>query len=241
MDKKLVIIPTYNERENIEDIVKAVFKLEGQFHVLVIDDGSPDGTAALVKGMQETFPDTLHLLERSGKLGLGTAYLTGFAWALEHGYDYVFEMDADFSHNPADLLRLYKACKEEGADLSIGSRYCNGVSVVDWPISRILMSYCASGYVRTVLHMKIYDTTAGFVCYSRKVLETIDLNAIRMKGYGFQIEMKYTAWKLGFKLKEVPIVFTNRQKGTSKMSGGIFGEAFWGVMGLRFRSIRGRE
>lgn len=241
MDKKLVIIPTYNERENIEDIVKAVFALEGQFHVLVIDDGSPDGTAALVKGMQETFPDTLHLLERSGKLGLGTAYLTGFAWALEHGYDYVFEMDADFSHNPADLLRLYKACKEEGTDLSIGSRYCNGVSVVDWPISRILMSYCASGYVRTVLHMKIYDTTAGFVCYSRKVLETIDLNAVRMKGYGFQIEMKYTAWKLGFKLKEVPIVFTNRQKGTSKMSGGIFGEAFWGVMGLRFRSIRGRK
>lgn len=241
MDKKLVIIPTYNERENIEDIVKAVFALEGQFHVLVIDDGSPDGTAALVKGMQETFPDTLHLLERSGKLGLGTAYLTGFAWALEHGYDYVFEMDADFSHNPADLLRLYKACKEEGADLSIGSRYCNGVSVVDWPISRILMSYCASGYVRTVLHMKIYDTTAGFVCYSRKVLETIDLNAVRMKGYGFQIEMKYTAWKLGFKLKEVPIVFTNRQKGTSKMSGGIFGEAFWGVIGLRFRSIRGRK
>lgn len=241
MDKKLVIIPTYNERENIQDIVKAVFNLEGQFHVLVIDDGSPDGTAALVKGMQETFPDTLYLLERSGKLGLGTAYLTGFAWALERGYDYVFEMDADFSHNPADLLRLYKACKEEGADLSIGSRYCNGVSVVDWPISRILMSYCASGYVRTVLCMKIYDTTAGFVCYSRKVLETIDLNAIRMKGYGFQIEMKYTAWKLGFKLKEVPIVFTNRQKGTSKMSGGIFGEAFWGVMGLRFRSIRGRE
>ena len=240
MDKKLVIIPTYNERENIQDIVKAVFALEGQFHVLVIDDGSPDGTAALVKGLQEQFPDNLHLLERSGKLGLGTAYLTGFAWALEHNYDYVFEMDADFSHNPADLLRLYKACKD-GADLSIGSRYCNGVSVVDWPISRILMSYCASGYVRTVLCMKIYDTTAGFVCYSRKVLEAIDLNAIRMKGYGFQIEMKYTAWKLGFKLKEVPIVFTNRQKGTSKMSGGIFGEAFWGVMGLRFRSIRGRK
>ena len=240
MDKKLVIIPTYNERENIQDIVKAVFALEGQFHVLVIDDGSPDGTAALVKGLQEQFPDNLHLLERSGKLGLGTAYLTGFAWALEHNYDYVFEMDADFSHNPADLLRLYKACKD-GADLSIGSRYCNGVSVVDWPISRILMSYCASGYVRTVLCMKIYDTTAGFVCYSRKVLEAIDLNAIRMKGYGFQIEMKYTAWKLGFKLKEVPIVFTNRQKGTSKMSGGIFGEAFWGVMALRFRTIHGRK
>ena len=240
MDKKLVIIPTYNERENIQDIVKAVFALEGQFHVLVIDDGSPDGTAALVKGLQEQFPDNLHLLERSGKLGLGTAYLTGFAWALEHNYDYVFEMDADFSHHPADLLRLYKACKD-GADLSIGSRYCNGVSVVDWPISRILMSYCASGYVRTVLCMKIYDTTAGFVCYSRKVLEAIELNAIRMKGYGFQIEMKYTAWKLGFKLKEVPIVFTNRQKGTSKMSGGIFGEAFWGVMALRFRTIHGRK
>ena len=262
MDKKIVIIPTYNEKENIEDIIGAVFALEGGFHVLVIDDGSPDGTAGIVKRLQqeagpeeglsgalartgarsdaEESPSSgqrLHLIERSGKQGLGTAYLTGFRWALEHGYDYIFEMDADFSHDPKDLLRLYAACTEGGADLAVGSRYCNGVSVVDWPISRILMSYFASAYVRGVLRMKVYDTTAGFVCYSRKVLETIDLDAVKMKGYGFQIEMKYTAWKLGFKLKEVPIIFTNRQKGTSKMSGGIFGEAFWGVMGLRFRKF----
>ena len=177
----------------------------------------------------------LHLIERSGKLGLGTAYLTGFKWALEHGYDYVFEMDADFSHDPKDLLRLYEACSEGGADLAVGSRYCNGVSVVDWPMSRIVMSYFASTYVRGVLGMHVYDTTAGFVCYSRKVLETMNLDGVKMKGYGFQIEMKYTAWKLGFKLKEVPIIFTNRQRGTSKMSGGIFGEAFWGVIALRFR------
>jgi len=237
MDKKLVIIPTYNEKENIEDIIKAVFSLEGDFHVLVIDDGSPDGTAAIVRSVIPG-PDresNLHLIERSGKLGLGTAYLTGFKWALEHGYDYVFEMDADFSHDPKDLVRLYKACAEDGADLAIGSRYCNGVSVVDWPMSRIVMSYFASAYVRGVLRMHIYDTTAGFVCYSRKVLEKMNLDAVKMKGYGFQIEMKYTAWKLGFKLKEVPIIFTNRQKGTSKMSGGIFGEAFWGVLALRFR------
>ena len=237
MDKKLVIIPTYNEKENIADIIKAVFSLEGDFHVLVIDDGSPDGTADIVRSVIPG-PDresNLHLIERSGKLGLGTAYLTGFKWALEHGYDYVFEMDADFSHDPKDLVRLYKACAEDGADLAIGSRYCNGVSVVDWPMSRIVMSYFASAYVRWVLRMHIYDTTAGFVCYSRKVLEKMDLDAVKMKGYGFQIEMKYTAWKLGFKLKEVPIIFTNRQKGTSKMSGGIFGEAFWGVLALRFR------
>jgi len=238
MDKKLVIIPTYNEKENIRDIIAAVFALPGNFHVLVIDDGSPDGTAAIVKEIQASAPETLHMIERSGKLGLGTAYLTGFRWALEKGYDYVFEMDADFSHNPQDLLRLYQACSQEGANLAVGSRYCNGVSVIDWPISRIIMSYFASAYVRTVLCMRVYDTTAGFVCYTRKVLETIDLDAVRMKGYGFQIEMKYTAWKLGFKIKEVPIVFTNRQKGTSKMSGGIFGEAFWGVMGLRFRKIK---
>lgn len=235
MDKKLVIIPTYNEKENIADIIQAVFSLEGDFHVLVIDDGSPDGTAAIVKGLMSEGDIRLHLIERSGKLGLGTAYLTGFKWALEHGYDYVFEMDADFSHDPRDLVRLYKACAEEGADLAIGSRYCNGVSVVDWPMSRIVMSYFASTYVRGILRMHIYDTTAGFVCYSRKVLEKMDLDAVKMKGYGFQIEMKYTAWKLGFKLKEVPIIFTNRQKGTSKMSGGIFGEAFWGVIALRFR------
>ena len=237
MDKKLVIIPTYNEKENIEEIIRAVHTLEGNFHVLVIDDGSPDGTAQIVKTLQEKEPERLHLLERKGKMGLGTAYLTGFQWALEKGYDYVFEMDADFSHNPKDLLRLWKACTEDGADLAIGSRYCNGVSVVDWPMSRIIMSYFASAYVRTILGMKVYDTTAGFVCYSRKVLETIKLDQVRMKGYGFQIEMKYTAWKLGFKLREVPIIFTNRQKGVSKMSGGIFGEAFWGVIGLRFRKF----
>ena len=235
MDKKLVIIPTYNEKENIADIIEAVFSLEGDFHVLVIDDGSPDGTAAIVKGLMPAADTRLHLIERSGKLGLGTAYLTGFKWALENGYDYVFEMDADFSHDPKDLVRLYNACSEGGADLAVGSRYCNGVSVVDWPMSRIVMSYFASTYVRTVLRMRVYDTTAGFVCYSRKVLEAINLDGVKMKGYGFQIEMKYTAWKLGFKLKEVPIIFTNRQKGTSKMSGGIFGEAFWGVIGLRFR------
>lgn len=237
MDNKLVIIPTYNEKENIREIIAAVFALPGNFHVLIIDDGSPDGTAALVKEAQKENPETLHLLERSGKLGLGTAYLTGFRWALDHGYDYIFEMDADFSHNPKDLLRLYEACSEGGAQLAVGSRYCNGVSVIDWPISRIIMSYFASAYVRTVLGMRVYDTTAGFVCYKREVLETLDLDAVKMKGYGFQIEMKFSAWKLGFTIKEVPIVFTNRQKGTSKMSGGIFGEAFWGVIALKFRKI----
>ena len=240
MDRRIVIIPTYNEKENIEAIVRKVFSLPIEFHILVIDDGSPDGTAGIVKGLQAEFPGQLHLLERSGKQGLGTAYLTGFRWSLNNGYEYVFEMDADFSHNPDDLLRLYSACAEHGADLAIGSRYCNGVSVVDWPIGRIIMSYFASTYVRTVLNMKVYDTTAGFVCYTRKVLETIDLDAVQMKGYGFQIEMKYTAHKLGFKIKEVPIIFTNRQLGTSKMSSGIFGEAFWGVIKLRFRKIRPR-
>ena len=234
MDRKIVIIPTYNEKENIEAIVRKVFSLPIEFHILVIDDGSPDGTAGIVKGLQAEFPEQLHLLERSGKQGLGTAYLTGFRWSLDNGYDFVFEMDADFSHNPDDLLRLYAAC-QEGADVAIGSRYCNGVSVVDWPIGRIIMSYFASSYVRTVLGMKIYDTTAGFVCYRRRVLETIGLDQVKMKGYGFQIEMKYTAYKLGFTLREVPIVFTNRQKGTSKMSGGIFSEALLGVIGLKFR------
>ena len=238
MDRKIVIIPTYNEKENIEAIVRKVFSLEGAYHILVIDDGSPDGTAAIVKGLQAAFPERLHLLEREGKLGLGTAYLTGFKWCLEKGYDYIFEMDADFSHDPDDLPRLYAACSQDGADLAIGSRYCNGVSVVNWPIGRIVMSYYASVYVRTVLHMKVYDTTAGFKCYSRKVLETIDLDAVRMKGYGFQIEMKYSAFRLGFKIKEVPIIFINRRLGTSKMSGGIFSEAFWGVIGLRFRKIQ---
>ncbi len=241
MDRKIVIIPTYNEKENIEAITRKVFSLPGDFQILVIDDGSPDGTAAIVKGLQTEFPERLHLLERSGKQGLGTAYLTGFKWSLEHGFDYVFEMDADFSHNPDDLLRLYAACAEQGADLSVGSRYCHGVSVVDWPMSRIIMSYYASAYVRGVLNMKVFDTTAGFVCYSRKVLETIDLDAVQMKGYGFQIEMKYTAYRLGFKIVEVPIIFTNRQLGTSKMSSGIFGEAFWGVIKLRFRKIKGKQ
>ncbi|MBQ2526026.1 MAG: polyprenol monophosphomannose synthase [Bacteroidales bacterium] len=236
MDKKVVIIPTYNEKENVEKIIRKVFSLDGDYEILIIDDGSPDGTAAIVKTLAKEFGSRLHLIERKGKLGLGTAYLTGFRWALENGYDYVFEMDADFSHNPDDLGRLYAACKD-GADLAIGSRYCDGVSVVNWPIGRIIMSYFASVYVRRVLRMKVYDSTAGFKCYSRKVLESIDLDAVRMKGYGFQIEMKYTAYKLGFKIAEVPIIFVNRKEGTSKMSSGIFGEAFWGVIKLRFRKF----
>lgn len=235
--KNLVIIPTYNEVENAEKIIRAVFELPGTFEILIIDDGSPDGTAQVVKGLQTEFSGRLHLLERSGKLGLGTAYLTGFKWALERGYDFIFEMDADFSHAPADLPRLLAACAEGGADMSIGSRYCNGVSVVNWPIGRILISYFASVYVRKVLGFRIFDSTAGFICYSRKVLETINLDGVQMKGYGFQIEMKYTAHKLGFKISEVPVIFINRKEGTSKMSGSIFGEAFWGVIKLRFRKF----
>ncbi len=241
MDKKLVIIPTYNEKENIEKIIRKVFSLEGDFEILIIEDGSPDGTGAIVKELMTEFTTNLHIIERSGKQGLGTAYLTGFKWALEHGYDYVFEMDADFSHNPDDLPRLYEACAKDGADLSIGSRYCNGISVVNWPIGRVIMSYYASVYVRTVLGMKVFDTTAGFKCYSRQVLEAIDLDNVRMKGYGFQIEMKYTAYKLGFKIKEVPVLFVDRKEGTSKMSSSIFGEAFWGVLKLKFRKIRPRK
>ena len=240
MDKKLVIIPTYNEIENVEKIIKAVLALEEGFDILIIDDGSPDGTAAAVKRLQAQFEGRLHLIERSGKLGLGTAYLTGFKWSLEHGYDYTFEMDADFSHAPSDLPRLYAACRD-GADMSIGSRYCKGVSVVNWPIGRILMSYFASVYVRTVLRFKIYDSTAGFVCYTKRLLEAIDFDAVQMKGYGFQIEMKYTTYKLGYKIAEVPVIFINRQEGTSKMSGSIFGEAFWGVLKLRFRKITARK
>jgi len=239
MERKLVIIPTYNEIENIHKIIDAVLTLEYGFDILVIDDGSPDGTAGAVKELQAEHKDRLFLVERSGKLGLGTAYLTGFKWALEHGYDYIFEMDADFSHSPADLPRLLKACRD-GADLSVGSRYCNGISVVNWPLGRILISYCASKYVRTILKFRIFDSTAGFVCYTRHALETIDLDKVKMKGYGFQIEMKYTAHKLGLKIAEVPVIFINRKEGTSKMSGSIFGEAFWGVMGLRFRKIEGR-
>lgn len=238
MSDKLVVIPTYNEKENIEKITRKVFSLEGDFHILVVDDGSPDGTADIVKGLQNEFPERLHLIQRSGKLGLGTAYITAFKWAVEKGYGYVFEMDADFSHNPDDLIRLYKACAEDGADLSIGSRYCNGVSVINWPIGRVVMSYFASYYVRKVLRMKVYDCTAGFVCYTRKVLETLNLDKVKMKGYGFQIEMKYSTYKLGFKIKEVPIIFVDRKEGTSKMSSGIFGEAFWGVIAMRFRKIR---
>ena len=238
MSDKLVVIPTYNEKENIEKITRKVFSLDGDFHILVVDDGSPDGTADIVKGLQAEFPERLHLIQRSGKQGLGTAYITAFKWAVEKGYGFVFEMDADFSHNPDDLIRLYKACAEDGADLSIGSRYCNGVSVINWPIGRVVMSYFASYYVRKVLRMKVYDCTAGFVCYTRKVLETLDLDKVRMKGYGFQIEMKYSTYKLGFKIKEVPIIFVDRKEGTSKMSSGIFGEAFWGVIAMRFRKIR---
>lgn len=236
-DRKIVIIPTYNERENIENIIRKVFSLDGGYDILIIDDGSPDGTAAIVKRLQQEFPERLHMIERPGKLGLGTAYITGFKWSIDKGYDYTFEMDADFSHNPEDLPRLYQACKD-GADLAIGSRYCDGISVINWPIGRIIMSYYASVYVRTILGMKVYDCTAGFKCYSNKVLRTIDLDKVEMKGYGFQIEMKYTTYKLGFKITEVPIIFVNRKAGTSKMSGGIFGEAFWGVIKLRFRKLK---
>ncbi len=242
MSDSIVIIPTYNEKENIEKIIRAVFGLEKQFDILIIDDGSPDGTAQIVKGlMASEFADRLFLVERSGKLGLGTAYIAGFKWALERSYEYIFEMDADFSHDPHDLPRLYKACAEEGNDVAIGSRYVTGVNVVNWPIGRVLMSYFASKYVRIVTGFKVHDTTAGFVCYRRRVLKTIELDKIRFKGYGFQIEMKYTAHKIGFKIKEVSVVFVNRQEGVSKMSGGIFGEAFFGVMRLRldgfFRKI----
>lgn len=242
MSDSIIIIPTYNEKENIEAIIRAVTSLEKDFEVLVIDDGSPDGTANIVKGlMAEEFKERVHLVERSGKLGLGTAYICGFKWALEHGYEYIFEMDADFSHAPADLPRLYAACHDEGYDVSVGSRYITGVNVVNWPIGRVLMSYYASAYVRTVLGIKLRDTTAGFVCWTRKVLETMALDDVRFKGYAFQIEMKYTALRLGFKIKEVPVVFVNRELGTSKMSGGIFSEALFGVMKLRMTKFKRRK
>ena len=232
-----MIIPTYNEKENIEAIITAVMELPLEFNVLVIDDGSPDGTAAIVKRLMEgKFKDRLFLVERSGKLGLGTAYICGFKWAIEHKADYIFEMDADFSHNPQDLLKLYDACANCGADLAIGSRYVTGVNVVNWPMGRVLMSYFASKYVRTVLGVKIHDTTAGFVCYKRHLLETIELDKIRFKGYAFQIEMKFTAAQCGAKIIEVPIVFVNRVLGTSKMSGGIFSEALLGVIRLKVSS-----
>lgn len=237
----IVIIPTYNEKENIENIIRAVFALPKSFHILIIDDGSPDGTASIVRSlMQDEFADRLFMVERQGKLGLGTAYICGFKWALEHGYDFIFEMDADFSHNPEDLPRLYQACADEGFDVAVGSRYVSGVNVVNWPMGRVLMSYYASRYVQFVTGIPVRDTTAGFKCYRRRVLETVDLDAIRFKGYAFQIEMKFTAYKLGFKIKEVPVIFVNRREGTSKMSGGIFGEALFGVMRLRWAAITGK-
>ena len=238
MESKLIIIPTYNERENAEKIIRAIFNLEEGYDILIIDDGSPDGTAGIVKKMVPEFEGRLHIIERKGKSGLGTAYIAGFKWALANGYGYIFEMDADFSHDPADLKRLYAACREDGGDLAIGSRYCNGVNVVNWPMKRVLMSWGASRYVRFILGINIQDTTAGFVCYSRKVLEAIDFDKIKMKGYGFQIEMKYTAFKLGFNIKEVSVIFKDRTEGKSKMSSGIFGEAFWGVIKLRFRKFK---
>lgn len=229
----IVIIPTYNEKENIENIIRAVFGLQKVFHILVVEDNSPDGTADIVRRMQKEFPERLFMIERKGKLGLGTAYIAGFRWAIEKKYDYIFEMDADFSHNPDDLPRLYAACHDEGADLSIGSRYVSGVNVVNWPMGRVLMSYFASKYVRIITGVKIHDTTAGFVCYRRSVLETIELDKVRFKGYAFQIEMKYTAYKCGFKITEVPVIFVNRELGTSKMNSSIFGEAVFGVIRLR--------
>ncbi|MBP3585945.1 MAG: polyprenol monophosphomannose synthase [Paludibacteraceae bacterium] len=234
---RLVIIPTYNEKENVAAIIEAVMSLPIDFHVLIIDDGSPDGTANIVKDlMATTYADRLFIVERSGKLGLGTAYICGFKWAIEHGYDYIFEMDADFSHNPQDLLKLYDACANQGADVAIGSRYVTGVNVVNWPMGRVLMSYFASKYVRMVLGVDIHDTTAGFLCYRRQVLETIELDKIRFKGYAFQIEMKFTAHQCGFRIQEVPIIFVNRVLGSSKMSGGIFSEALLGVIRLKVNS-----
>lgn len=232
----LVIIPTYKEKENIESIIRAISSLKISFDILVIDDNSPDGTAQIVKDLQKSFTN-LHIIERAGKLGLGTAYIEGFKWALEKGYDYIYEMDADFSHDPHDLERLYKACCDGQADVAIGSRYISGVNVVDWPLSRVLMSYVASIYVRIITGMRIMDTTAGFICYKKDVLENIRPENIRSKGYGFQIEMKFTAWKLGYKIVEIPIIFTDRKLGSSKMSGGIFGEAFWGVPRMKLRSL----
>ena len=232
--KKLVIIPTYNEKENIEAIIKAVFQLGQDFHILIVDDSSPDGTADLVKNLQKEFSDSLHLSIRKNKDGLGKAYLHGFQWALQNGYDYIFEMDADFSHNPQDLPRLFEACKN--ADMAVGSRYCTGVNVVNWPMGRVLMSYFASKYVRIITGMPVHDTTAGFKCYRKEVLETIRLDKIRFKGYAFQIEMKFTAYKCGFNITEVPVIFINRELGSSKMNSSIFGEAVFGVIKLKINS-----
>ncbi len=237
MSDSIVIIPTYNEKENIEAMIRKVFSLSKDFHLLIIDDGPPDGTAAIVKSVQKEFSDKLFLEERSGKLGLGTAYIHGFKWGLQRKYQYFFEMDADFSHNPEDLIKLYNACEKGGADLAIGSRYITGVNVVNWPMGRVLMSYYASAYVRFITGMKIRDTTAGFKCYKREVLETIPLDKIKFFGYAFQIEMKFTAWKFGFNIVEVPIIFTDRTHGESKMSSGIFREAFFGVLEIKWKSF----
>mgnify|MGYP006078379315 CR=1 FL=1 len=236
MSKNLVIIPTYNEKENIKKIILKVFSLEKRFDILIVDDGSPDGTANIVKKMQKEFPTNLHIEERTGKLGLGTAYIHGFKWALKNSYEYIFEMDADFSHNPEDLIRLYNACDIDNGDVSIGSRYINGVNIVNWPMSRLLMSFFASKYVKTITGMPIHDSTAGFKCYKRKVLQKINLDKIQFIGYAFQIEMKFTAWKYGFNVIEVPVIFTDRQEGDSKMSGGIFFEAFFGVIQMKVKS-----
>ena len=233
---KLIIIPTYNEKENIEKIILKVFSLDIDFDILIVDDGSPDGTADIVKKIQKTYSKNLHIVERTGKLGLGTAYIYGFKWALKNNYDYIFEMDADFSHDPDDLIRLYKACHEEKGDVAIGSRYIKGVNIVNWPMSRLLMSFFASKYVKIITGMPIQDSTAGFKCYKRSVLEKINLEKIQFVGYAFQIEMKFTAWKYGFNVVEVPVIFTDRQEGASKMSGGIFFEAFFGVMQMKIKS-----
>ena len=235
--KKLVIIPTYNEKENIRNIISAVFSLPENFHILVVDDSSPDGTAEIVKELQKDFPTQLHLSIRVTKDGLGKVYLHGFQWALKNEYDYIFEMDADFSHNPNDLTKLLEACLD--ADMSIGSRYCKGVNVVNWPMSRVLLSFFASKYVRLILGLPIHDTTAGFVCFSRKALETLGLEKIKLKGYGFQVEIKYRAYKKGLKINEVPIIFTDRTQGESKMNGGIIKEAIWGVIELKLKSLFG--
>ena len=237
MSDSLIIIPTYNEKENIEKIIRKVFSLEKDFHILVIEDGSPDGTANIVKGLQKEFSDNLHIEERSGKLGLGTAYIHGFKWALNKDYQFIFEMDADFSHNPDDLIRLYNACSSEGGEVAIGSRYVKGVNIVNWPMSRLLMSFFASKYVKFITGMPIHDSTAGFKCYKREVLETINFNEIQFVGYAFQIEMKFKSWKYGFNVVEVPVIFTDRTEGTSKMSGGIFFEAVFGVLQMKIKSL----
>ena len=236
MSKSIVIIPTYNEKENISKIIRKVFSLEVDFNILIIDDNSPDGTASIVRDLIPEYSERLYIIERPGKLGLGTAYITGFIWALEHDYEFIFEMDADFSHDPNDLVRLFQSCHDQGFDLTIGSRYISGINVINWPLKRVLMSYFASVYVRKVTGMPIMDTTAGFKCYRKAVLENIGIENIKMKGYGFQIEMKFRTWKYGFKIKEIPIIFTDRKEGTSKMSGGIFGEAFKGVLKMKIRS-----